>query len=106
MWLISVSANEGSIACRASDDTSLNSGRPSVLGKLMGIDLGAEGLEVEGRAASSISTSRSVGTAVTVKRTQAEAFDLLAVRLLACSVTYLDVWDTADVCARRRREES
>jgi hypothetical protein len=34
--------------CRASDDTSLNSGRPSVLGKLMRIGL-EPGPEVEGR---------------------------------------------------------
>jgi hypothetical protein len=39
MWLISVSTSEGLTASRASDDTSLNSGRPSVLGKLIGMDL-------------------------------------------------------------------
>ena len=51
MWLISISASEGSIACRASQagDTSLNSGRARVLGKLIGIDLVCE---VEGRVAS------------------------------------------------------
>jgi hypothetical protein len=54
MWLTSVSTSEGSTAWRASDDTSLNSGRPSVLGKLMGIDLGPD---VEGWVTSSISTS-------------------------------------------------
>ena len=66
MWLISVSTSEGSTACSASDDTSLNSGRPSVLGKLIGIDLGTE---VKERVASFISTSKDVGTAVKLKRT-------------------------------------
>jgi hypothetical protein len=33
MWLISVSTNEGSTGCGASDDISLNSGHPSASGK-------------------------------------------------------------------------
>jgi hypothetical protein len=69
------------------------------IGKLIGID------EVEGRVASIISTSTDIGTVVKVKRTWAdsEAFDLFAVRLLACSVA-LDVSDTPDVRARGQRE--
>jgi len=103
MWLIFVSTSEESIASRASDDTSRNSGRPSILGKLIGIDLEAWLYEVEGRVASSISTSEGVGTAVTVKRTQAAVFDLFVFRLLACSMAYLDV---SLLRARRRREVS
>ena len=80
------------MACRASGDTSRNSGRPSILGKLIGMDLAAGRYEVEGRVASSISTSTGDGTVVTVKRTQAAAvFDLFEFRLLACSIAYLDV---------------
>lgn len=88
---MSVSASRGSIACRASGDTSRYSGRPSILGRVTGTNLGTGEYEVEGRVASLISTSRGVGRVATVKRTQAGAFDLFVPRLLACSIAYLEV---------------
>lgn len=59
MWLIFISASVGSIVRRASDDTSLNSGRPSVLGKLIGTRRRPEN---EGGVASPILTSEDGGT--------------------------------------------